>query len=91
MTKQWLEQIRQQRSEILGDVQSLSRQLHSSKLDSLSIVDAIRGFCKEFAKQHEGRIDLTDHNVPTRLPRDVPLGFSGLPRRRCIMRCSTAE
>jgi len=45
-TKQRLEEIRQHCSEIAGDVQSLSHQLHFSKLDYLGIVAAVRGFCK---------------------------------------------
>ena len=73
ITKRRLEAIRQHCSEIAGDVQSLSHQLHSSKLDYLGIVAAIRGFCKEFANQHEVSIDFTDRNVPTHLPRDVSL------------------
>jgi PAS domain S-box-containing protein len=73
ITKQRLEEIRQRCSQIAGDVQSLSHQLHSSKLDYLGIVTAMRGFCREFANQHEVSIDFTDYNVPTRLTRDVSL------------------
>ena len=72
-TKQRLEEIRKHCSEIAGDVQSLSHELHSSKLDYLGIAAGIRGFCKEFAIQHEVRIDVTDRDVPTHLPRDVSL------------------
>jgi PAS domain S-box-containing protein len=72
-TKRKLEEIRQHCSEITGDVQSLSHQLHSSKLEYLGIVAAIRAFCKEFAKQHDVSIDFRDENVPTHLPRDISL------------------
>ncbi len=68
-----LEEIRQHCSEIAGDVQSLSHQLHSSKLDYLGIAAAIRGFCKEFSKQHRVIVDFTDSNVPRRMRRDVSL------------------
>lgn len=68
-----LEEIRKHCSEIAGDVQSLSHQLHSSKLDYLGIVAAIRGFCNEFSKQHEVSIEFTDGNVPGNLPKDVSL------------------
>jgi len=47
--------------------------LHSSKLDYLGIVAAIRGFCSEFSKQHEVSIAFTDRNVPGNLPKDVSL------------------
>ena len=42
-------------------------------LDYLGIAAAIRGFCKEFAKQHDINIEFTDQNVPKHLPRDVSL------------------
>ena len=68
-----LEDIRQHCSEIAGDVQSLSHQLHSSKLDYLGIVAAIRGFCKEFSKQHSVSIEFSDQKLPQHLPKDVSL------------------
>ena len=71
--KERLEEIRKHCSEIAGDVQSLSHQLHSSKLDYLGIVAAIRGFCNEFSKQHEVSIEFTDRNVPGNLPKDISL------------------
>jgi PAS domain S-box-containing protein len=71
--KQRLREIRQHCSEIAGDVQSLSHELHSSRLDYLGIVVAIRGFCHEFSNQHEVNIEFTDRDVPAELPREVSL------------------
>jgi PAS domain S-box-containing protein len=68
-----LEEIRKHCSEIAGDVQSLSHQLHSSKLDYLGVAAAIRGFCKEFSKQHKVNVEFDDSNVPPHLPKDVSL------------------
>ncbi|HEX3437765.1 MAG TPA: sensor histidine kinase, partial [Pseudacidobacterium sp.] len=68
-----LDEIRKHCSEIADDVQSLSHQLHSSKLDYLGVVAAIRGFCNEFSKQHEVNIEFTDSNVPRHLPKDTSL------------------
>jgi PAS domain S-box-containing protein len=68
-----LEGIRKHCSEIAGDVQSLSHQLHSSKLDYLGIVAAIRGFCNEFSKQHDVNIEFTNMDVPPDLPKDISL------------------
>ena len=68
-----LEEIRKHCSEIAGDVQSLSHQLHSSKLDYLGVVAAVRGFCSEFSKQHKVSIEFTDSNVPGNLPKDISL------------------
>jgi signal transduction histidine kinase len=72
-TYEQLEEIQQHCSEIAGDVQALSHQLHSSKLDYLGIVAAIRGFCKEYAKQHQVSITFTHENLPNHLPKDVSL------------------
>jgi len=68
-----LEEIRKHCSEIAGDVQSLSHELHSSKLDYLGVVAAIRGFCSEFSKQHKVSIAFTDSNVPGHLSKEVSL------------------
>ena len=66
-------EIRLHCSEIAGDVQALSHELHSSKLDYLGVVAAIRGFCQEFSKQHEVSIEFTDSDVPAEVPKDVSL------------------
>jgi PAS domain S-box-containing protein len=72
-TKRSLEEIRRHCSEIAGDVQSLSHQLHSSKLEYLGVAAAIRGFCQEFSRQHEVTISFTEENVPRHLPKDISL------------------
>jgi PAS domain S-box-containing protein len=72
-TKQMLADVRKHCFEIAGDVQSLSHRLHSSKLDYLGIVAAVRGFCREFSKQHEVTIEFLERNVPTHLPGDISL------------------
>ena len=71
--KKNLEEIRTHCSEIAGDVQSLSHQLHSSKLEYLGAAAAIRGFCHEFSKQHGVSIDFTENDVPRHLPKDISL------------------
>jgi PAS domain S-box-containing protein len=72
-TKDSLELIRKHCQEIAGDVQSLSHQLHSSRLELLGIVAAIRGFCREFSKKHMVNVEFTHRDVPRRLPSDVSL------------------
>src|SRR5271156_1244379 len=71
--KRNLKEIRNHCSEIAGDVQSLSHQLHSSKLEYLGAAAAIRGFCHEFSRQHEVSIEFTENNVPRDLPKDISL------------------
>jgi signal transduction histidine kinase len=68
-----LEDIRKHCSEIAGDVQSLSHQLHSSRLEYLGIVTAIRGFCGELSKQHKVNIEFSERDVPIDLPKDTSL------------------
>ena len=72
-TKPNLENIQKHCAEIAVDVQSLSHQLHSSTLDYLGVVAAIRAFCRELSRQHQVSIEFTDSNVPKHLPRDISL------------------
>jgi signal transduction histidine kinase len=72
-TTERLKDIQLHCSEIAGDVQLLSHELHSSRLDYLGIVAAIRGFCHEFSKQHEVSIEFTNSDVPEELPRELSL------------------
>jgi PAS domain S-box-containing protein len=73
ITNRRLEEIQRHCSEITGDVQALSHQLHSSKLDYLEITAAIRSFCKEFARQHGASVEFAEEGLPTHLPKDVSL------------------
>jgi PAS domain S-box-containing protein len=68
-----LTEIQKHCSEIASDVQSLSHQLHSSKLELLGIAAAIRGFCKEISVQHKVEIQFAESNVPPHLPGDISL------------------
>ncbi len=68
-------EIQSQCAEIARDIQGLSHQLHSTRLDYLGIESAIRGFCKEFSQQHNVTIDITCENVPNSLPRDISLSL----------------
>ena len=72
-TKRHVQEIQDRCSEIAGDVQALSHQLHSSKLDYLGVGAAIRGFCKEFAKQHDITIAFSEDRVPRHLPKHASL------------------
>lgn len=72
-TKEHLEEIKRHCSQIAYDVQSLSHKLHSSKLDYLGMVPAIRSFCNDFAQQYDVSIEFKDRNVPTHLPKDISL------------------
>lgn len=62
-------------SEIAADVQSLSHELHSSRLQYLGLAAALRGFCKEFSDQQRVEVDFNTHDLPTSLSQEVSLCF----------------
>lgn len=72
-SRERVEKALQQCTQIAHDIHALSHELHSSKLEYLGVVAAIRGFCREFSKQHEVSIEFRDENVPEHLPNDVSL------------------
>jgi PAS domain S-box-containing protein len=53
-----LKELRKQTVELSHDVQALSHELHSSKLEYLGVVKAIKSLCGEFAERHKMEVDL---------------------------------
>src|SRR5208282_926934 len=68
-------ELQKQTTEIAADVQSLSHELHSSKLQYLGIAASMRGFCQEFGKQQKVEIDFRNDQLPSPVPADVSLCF----------------
>lgn len=66
-------QLIQSTEEITGDLQALSHELHSSKLEILGTAAAMKSFSAEFARQHHVQVEFTSNNVPFPLSRDVSL------------------
>jgi signal transduction histidine kinase len=64
-----------QTAQIVDDVQSLSHELHSSKLEYLGIVGATKNFCKEFSERQKVEIDFQSRHVPTALPTELSLSL----------------
>jgi len=60
---------------LTNDVQLLSHELHSSKLEYLGIVGATKNFCKEFSERQKVEIDFQSHDLPTALPTEVSLSL----------------
>jgi PAS domain S-box-containing protein len=58
--------------EIGDDVQALSHDLHSSKLEYLGIVSGMKSWCKEFAARQNADIEFTSE-VANRLPLEIGL------------------
>ena len=68
-------ELQKQTSEIAADVQSLSHELHSARLQYLGMAAAMRGFCQEFGKQQKVEIDFQTHDLPSFLSPDTSLCF----------------
>jgi PAS domain S-box-containing protein len=66
-------ELRNRSSDIAGDVQSLSHELHSSKLEYLGITTAMRAFCHEFSLQQNVEVVFAHDEIPRTLPQDVSL------------------
>jgi PAS domain S-box-containing protein len=57
------------------DIQRISHQLHSSKLDHLGIVAALRGLCNEVSEQINIKIDFQFRQVPSTISSDISLSI----------------
>jgi PAS domain S-box-containing protein len=68
-------EFQKQAAELADDVQSLSRELHSPRLQYLGVATATRSFCQEFAKQQKVEIDFATIGLPNSLPPDISLCF----------------
>jgi PAS domain S-box-containing protein len=66
-------ELHKQTAEIAIDIQTLSHELHSAKLQVLGIAAAMRGFCREFGEQTKVKIDFNSHDLPSPLSPDISL------------------
>jgi len=67
-------EFRRQIGELSSDVQALSHDLNSSKLEYLGAVAGIRSWCREFAERNKLEIDF-GADVSSPLPRDLGISF----------------
>jgi PAS domain S-box-containing protein len=72
-TRSRIGELQKQTSAIATDIQTLSHELHSAKLEYLGIAAAMRGFCKEFGKHEKAEIDFKTHDLPSPLSPDISL------------------
>jgi PAS domain S-box-containing protein len=68
-----IRKLQEQTFQIAADVQSLSHELHSSKLGYLGVAVAMRSFCQEFGRQQKAKIDFRNHDLPSPVPPDISL------------------
>jgi PAS domain S-box-containing protein len=67
-----IEEIRQHCAAIAMDVQALSHKLHSSKLEYLGVVPAIRSLCRELPQQYAVSVEFTNIMSLALCPRIFP-------------------
>jgi signal transduction histidine kinase len=65
--------IREQIVAVSSDVHSISHQLHSSNLEYLGIVAAMKSFCVEFASRQNVEVDFADDQIPAPVSDEVSL------------------
>jgi signal transduction histidine kinase len=70
-----MDELSKRTCEIAADVQSMSHQLHSSKLEYLGLVAAIRSFCKEFGEQQKVQIDFSAEHISSTVPQAISLSL----------------
>jgi PAS domain S-box-containing protein len=68
-----MSQLTKRISEISADLQAISHELHSSKLEYLGMRAAMTGFCREFAEQQGLTIELDSDEIPQDVPQDISL------------------
>jgi signal transduction histidine kinase len=67
-----VKELRKAMAEITDDVQGLSHELHSSKLEYLGVVAGIRSWCNEFGERQKMEIQFSS-DVRNALPHEIGL------------------
>jgi PAS domain S-box-containing protein len=66
-------ELQKKATQVALDVQTLSHELHSAKLEYLGIAAAMRGFCQEFGEQTRAKIDFKSQDLPSPLSPQISL------------------
>jgi PAS domain S-box-containing protein len=67
-----LHELREQTTQISGDVQALSHDLHSSQLEYLGVAAGLKSWCQQFGERQGIEIDC-GHDVRSTLPTEIGL------------------
>jgi PAS domain S-box-containing protein len=70
-----LSRLAERLNEISGDIQQISHQLHSSKLEHLGLLTAMKSFCREFGAQQRLDIRLHYNEIPSAIPFEISLAL----------------
>jgi signal transduction histidine kinase len=68
-----VQELRQQTAELSNDVQALSHELHSSKLEYLGAIGGMKSWCKEFSERQGIQIQFKSPESQMSLPPEVGL------------------
>jgi PAS domain S-box-containing protein len=55
------------------DIRSMSHELHSSRLEFIGLVPAVRGLCKEISEKYKIGIQFTEGKIPQNIRKDAAL------------------
>jgi len=66
-----IDAIRERAAQIAAHVQTMSHELHSSKLEYLGLFAAVKGFCKEFGELQKAEVDFKSRDLPTPLSPEI--------------------
>jgi PAS domain S-box-containing protein len=69
-----VKELRREMAEVSNDIQAISHELHSSKLEYLGVVAGIKSWCKEFGERQRVRIDFSN-DVHSALPIQIGLSL----------------
>jgi signal transduction histidine kinase len=69
-----VQDLRKETTEISNDVQALSHELHSSKLEYLGVVAGMKSWCKEFGERQKMEVDFRSE-APSPLPFEIGLSL----------------
>ncbi len=68
-----VQELRKQTTEISDDVQALSHELDSSKLERLGAIGGMRSWCKEFGERQRIQVEFKSPEAKIFLPREIGL------------------
>jgi len=70
-----LSELREESMAMAHDIQVLSHELHSAKLEYLGLGPAITGFCREFSQKQRVEVDCSTHDLPSVVPSAVSMNL----------------
>lgn len=70
-----IQRLFRQTTEISSSLQALSHELHSSNLEHLGLVSAVKAFCHEFARLHKVKIEYREAKIITPVSPEISLAL----------------